>query len=588
MHQFRHAGRRFFDGQRGDVADRPAVDLNGPCLRPQTGALARRAHRLPHELRQVPPDPLTGAVLKQPAAVRQDALERAGAAAGAVPERLALPRPHLGKRLVHVDPQNPLGVTQQSRPVPRRKRPVVVQRQGAFPERQAAVRHQQRRVEVVPHAGAVACRTRPLPAVEREQPRVEVVEADVARRAEEFQAVQVLGVPRRQGNAGPLSQPQRLLQDVLRSPPLPRAHFRGANQDVDVVLPVAVQLRQRLQRHHLAVDSHLGRPVAQCLGQHVLVKSLAAAHRRRQQGDRLALVVRQQAHQDLLARLRGDAQVAGRAVLHADLGVQQAQVVVHLGDRRHRRVVPAARHPLLDGHGRRHAAHAVHVRLAQRLQELPRIRRQAFHVAPLALGEDDVERQRRFAGAAEAGDDHEPVARDVHFDILEVVVPCAADGDGAVGRWGNGRFPIGFCQLVGVGGRLQVGTQKPARVRGLAAAHLLRRARRHQMPPGIAALRPQVDEIVGALDHLHVVLDDQQRVALCQQALERPQQRGDVLEVQAGGGLVEDQQPLAALVQPHVERQLESLRLATGQGVERLPEAHVIQPHVLQAAAMSG
>ena len=69
---------------------------------------------------------------------------------------------------------------------------------------------------------------------------------------------------------------------------------------------------------------------------------------------------------------------------------------------------------------------------------------------------------------------------------------------------------------------------------------------------------------------------------LFQQTLKGPQQRSDVMKVQARGGLVKNQQPLTALVVPHVERQLEPLRLAAGQGVERLPEAHVVQAHVLQ------
>ena len=197
-------------------------------------------------------------------------------------------------------------------------------------------------------------------------------------------------------------------------------------------------------------------------------------------------------------------------------------------------------------------------------------------------------------------------------------MPRAADGNGAVGRPDGHLFVSGYAQSrslssresgyaqscplslrervrvrvvsVGVRAFLQVGAQEPARVRGVAAAHLLRRARRHQMPAGVAALRSQVDEVVGALDDLHVVLDDQQRVPLRQQPLESPQERGDIVEVQAGGGLVEDQQPLAAprsgsrtgLVLAHVEGQLEPLRLAAGQRVERLPEAHVVQPHVPQ------
>ena len=66
-------------------------------------------------------------------------------------------------------------------------------------------------------------------------------------------------------------------------------------------------------------------------------------------------------------------------------------------------------------------------------------------------------------------------------------------------------------------------------------------------PPLFAAFGTEIDDPVGDLDHVEVVLDDHQRVAGFEQLAERGEQLGDVVEVQAGGRLVEDvEQPLAA------------------------------------------
>ena len=69
------------------------------------------------------------------------------------------------------------------------------------------------------------------------------------------------------------------------------------------------------------------------------------------------------------------------------------------------------------------------VRLLHQLEELAGIGRQDFDVAPLALGIDRVEGERRLARAGQAGDHHQAVARDVDVDVLEIVLARAADGN---------------------------------------------------------------------------------------------------------------------------------------------------------------
>jgi hypothetical protein len=133
---------------------------------------------------------------------------------------------------------------------------------------------------------------------------------------------------------------------------------------------------------------------------------------------------------------------AVRAVLHAELHVEQAQEVVDLGQRADRALAPAAAGALLDGDGRRDAEHGVDVGPRRRLHELARVGVERFEVAALALGEEDVEGQRGLARAGHAGDDGEAVARDVDVDVLQVVL-AGVHADRAAGACARGRSGIG-------------------------------------------------------------------------------------------------------------------------------------------------
>ena len=70
----------------------------------------------------------------------------------------------------------------------------------------------------------------------------------------------------------------------------------------------------------------------------------------------------------------------------------------------------------------------------------------------------------------------------------------------------------------------------------------LRRARRDDQPAAAARFRAEIDDVVGALDHFEIVLDDEQRCCPARRAARRPHEQRDVVEVQAGGRLIEDQQ----------------------------------------------
>ena len=179
----------------------------------------------------------------------------------------------------------------------------------------------------------------------------------------------------------------------------------------------------------LAVDAGAHEPGLAQLDQLLAVLALAAAHDRRQDVDARALGQLQDAVDDLLHRLRRDRAPALRAVRRADAREQQAQVVVDLGDGADGRARVLAGRLLLDGDRRREALDRVDVGLLHLLEELPRVGRERLDVAPLPLGVDGVEGERRLARARQAGDDDQLVARDLDVDVLEVVLARPDDDD---------------------------------------------------------------------------------------------------------------------------------------------------------------
>ena len=133
--------------------------------------------------------------------------------------------------------------------------------------------------------------------------------------------------------------------------------------------------------------------------------------------------------------------------------------------------------------------------------------------------------------------------------------------------------------------------QRPAGVRHGITFDRLRCAHTHHLATRIAALGAEVDQPIGGTHHVQVVFNDDDGVARIQQLAKRAHQFGDVVKVQAGGGLVEHEER-AAFGQllfagggglgcfRQETRQLQTLRFATTQGGHGLAELHIVQPHI--------
>ena len=122
-----------------------------------------------------------------------------------------------------------------------------------------------------------------------------------------------------------------------------------------------------------------------------------------------------------------------------------------------------------------------------------------------------------------------------------------------------------------------------------------------QPAAGFTPLGSQVDQPVGRADHVQVVLDDDQRMPGLNQLAQRAHEFGDVIKVQAGGGLVQQEQGAAVRAQGQrlaadagdrrlglaladvagqKAGELQALRLAARQRGHRLAELDVFKPHI--------
>ncbi len=131
------------------------------------------------------------------------------------------------------------------------------------------------------------------------------------------------------------------------------------------------------------------------------------------------------------------------AMRRARAGVQQPQVIVNFRHRAYGGARVVAGGLLLDGDGRGQPFDQIDIGLFHQLQKLPRIGRQAFHIAALPLGVQRVERQRRLARTRQPGDDHQLVARQIERDVLQIVSARPAHANQRLGLGAGQRFKRG-------------------------------------------------------------------------------------------------------------------------------------------------
>lgn len=124
-------------------------------------------------------------------------------------------------------------------------------------------------------------------------------------------------------------------------------------------------------------------------------------------------------------------------------------------------------------------------------------------------------------------------------------------------------------------------------MRGFALGDGFRRTGDQDFAAAAAAFRAEIDNPVGSFNHIEVVLNHHDGIALIAQLVQDFQQLLDIGEVQTGGRLIEDIQRLAGTALGQLARQLHALRLAAGQGRRRLAKADIGQADVHQGLQLT-
>ena len=299
-----------------------------------------------------------------------------------------------------------------------------------LPDGEPPVGDDQFLVEVHPGAQPPAVRAGPIGAVEGEHPGGEFRDADAAVRAGIPFAEEDL-LPAGQGDADEaFGKPGRRLQGIAEALPDPLLDDEAVDDHVDVVALVLVEGDPLGKLPDLSVHADADVAFLKEFRQFLLEFPFLPpgdGGQDRQTRIRRIGEDRLQHHVD---RLGLDLLPAFVAVGNPDPGKEEAEVIVDLRHRPHGGAGIVGCRPLLDGDGRGEPLDGLHVGLVHLPDELSGISGKRLHIAPLPLGVDRVEGERRLSGAADAGDDDEFIPRDVEIDVLEVVLCGAFDPDG--------------------------------------------------------------------------------------------------------------------------------------------------------------
>ena len=185
------------------------------------------------------------------------------------------------------------------------------------------------------------------------------------------------------------------------------------------------------------------------------------------------------------------------------------------------------------------------------------------------LGQRAIENivdERGFAAARNAGDDDEAAERKFDGDVLQIVLARAVNDElfavavaapgGGLNRQASGKILAGER-----GGILAIS-------RGVPAGNQLT-----TQPPGAGS---EIDDVIGALDGLGIVLDHQHRVAEIAQAGERVEQAIVIARMQSDGRLVENIEH-AAQLRSDLRGQTNALRFAAGERGGGAREAQIVE-----------
>ena len=146
--------------------------------------------------------------------------------------------------------------------------------------------------------------------------------------------------------------------------------------------------------------------------------SLTTPHQRGKDVDALSFIVFQDEVQYLLFGVLHHLLAREVGVGVAGAGIEQTQVIVHLGGSAHGGARILVGGFLLDGDNRAQSRYLVHIRTLQVSQEVTGVCRKSLDIAALPFGKDSIECQRGLAASAQSGNHRKAVTGNLGIDIL--------------------------------------------------------------------------------------------------------------------------------------------------------------------------
>ena len=200
-------------------------------------------------------------------------------------------------------------------------------------------------------------------------------------------------------------------------------HFDAIDDDLNIMGLVTVEHHAELDLAHLSIDAHTGKPRLADMLKQLTVVAFSPSDRRRQDIDATPHVVVHDEVSDLLLGVAHHLLTRVVGIGFADAGIEQTQEVVDLGDGAHGGARVLVDRFLLDADHGAQSGDLIDIGAFHVADELSGVGRETLHVTTLAFGIDGVERQRRFATAADAGDHHQGIAWNGKVDVSQVVFP---------------------------------------------------------------------------------------------------------------------------------------------------------------------
>ena len=120
----------------------------------------------------------------------------------------------------------------------------------------------------------------------------------------------------------------------------------------------------------------------------------------------------------------------------------------------------------------------------------------------------------------------------------------------------------------------------------LIAGDLFWRARGDDFAASVAAFGAEVDKPVCGFDDVEIMLNDQQRGAGFEELAKSGEEFGDVVEVEAGRGLVEYIEDALVFRAREMRRKFQTLRFASGERGGGLAEAEITEADFIQDAEL--